>query len=59
MHGLFVHRNFPAQFGHIAARGAAERGWTATFVSEKPPGTVSGVNNIQYRPRGSATEATH
>ena len=35
MHVLFVHRNFPAQFGHIAARGVAERGWKATFVSEK------------------------
>ncbi len=59
MHVLFVHRNFPAQFGHLAARGVAERGWTATFVSEKPPGTVSGVANVQYRPRGAASEATH
>jgi glycosyltransferase involved in cell wall biosynthesis len=37
----------------------AERGWTCTFVSEKPPGTVGGVNNIQYSPRGGATERTH
>jgi glycosyltransferase involved in cell wall biosynthesis len=37
----------------------AERGWTCTFVSEKPPGTAGGVNNIQYRPRGGATESTH
>ncbi len=37
----------------------AERGWTCTFVSEKPPGSVGGVNNIQYQPRGGATERTH
>lgn len=59
MHVLFVHRNFPAQFGHIAARGAAERGWRCTFVSEKPPASVGGVDNVQYRPRGGATERTH
>lgn len=59
VHVLFVHRNFPAQFGHIAARGVAERGWQATFVSEKPPGTVAGVANIQYAARGGATEQTH
>jgi glycosyltransferase involved in cell wall biosynthesis len=37
----------------------AERGWKCTFVSEKPPGTAGGVDNIQYRPRGGATEGTH
>jgi glycosyltransferase involved in cell wall biosynthesis len=59
LHVLFVHKNFPAQFGHIAARLVAELGWRCTFVSEKPPGTVAGVDNIQYRPRGGATERTH
>jgi glycosyltransferase involved in cell wall biosynthesis len=59
VHVLFVHRNFPAQFGHVAARGVAERGWKCSFVSEKPPGSAGGVDNIQYRPRGGATERTH
>lgn len=59
MHVLFVHKNFPAQFGHIGARGVSERGWTASFVSEKPPGSAGGVSNIQYRPRGSAGDESH
>ena len=54
-----MHRNFPAQFGHIAARLVAERGWRCTFVSEKPPGSTGGVDNIQYRPRGAAGQDTH
>jgi glycosyltransferase involved in cell wall biosynthesis len=59
LHVLFVHRNFPAQFGHIASRLVQERGWKCTFVSEKPPGSAGGVDNIQYRPRGGPTEHTH
>ena len=54
-----MHRNFPAQFGHIAARLVRERGWRCTFVSERPPGTAGGVDNVQYRPRGGPTEKTH
>ncbi len=59
MHVLFVHKNFPAQFGHIASRLVRDRGWKCTFVSERPPGTVGGVDNIQYVLRGGATERTH
>lgn len=36
-----------------------ELGWQCTFVSEKPPGTVGGVANIQYRPGGAADQQTH
>ena len=59
MHVLFVHRNFPAQFGHIAARLVRERGWKATFVSEQPPGEVDGIRKIQYRTEGGATDRAH
>lgn len=33
MHVMFLHPNFPAQFGHIAAHLATEKGWTCTFVT--------------------------
>ena len=59
MRALFVHKNFPAQFGHIASRLAQEHGWQCTFVSERPPVSAGGVDNIQYRLRGGATEKTH
>jgi glycosyltransferase involved in cell wall biosynthesis len=59
VHVLFVHKNFPAQFGHIAAHLVQERGWQATFVSETPPGVVEGIRKIQYAPAGGATDKTH
>jgi glycosyltransferase involved in cell wall biosynthesis len=59
MHVLFVHKNFPAQFGHIGAHLSREAGWQCTFVSEKPPATFEGVSTIQYATRGGATEKTH
>lgn len=30
---MFIHPNFPAQFGHIAHHLATERGWQCTFVT--------------------------
>jgi glycosyltransferase involved in cell wall biosynthesis len=59
MHVLFVHKNFPAQFGHIASYLVRERGWECTFVSERPSRELGGVRTIQYSPRGGATETTH
>jgi hypothetical protein len=38
MHVLFVHQNYPAQFGHVAQYLAAKAGHRATFVSERPAG---------------------
>jgi glycosyltransferase involved in cell wall biosynthesis len=58
-HVLFIHPNFPAQFGHVAAYLAREKGFRCTFVSEKPPGLADGVERIQYRVQGGATESTH
>jgi glycosyltransferase involved in cell wall biosynthesis len=59
MHVLFIHQNFPAQFGHIAAYLARNKGFRCTFISQQTPGTADGIERIQYQLRGGATERTH
>jgi len=59
VHVLFVHKNFPAQFGHIARRLIADYRDRCTFVSETAPGTVDGIQKLQYRPKRGATAQTH
>ena len=59
MHVLFVHKNFPAQFGHIARYLIDHYGYRCTFVSEKPPLKHAGLERIQYVIQGGATERTH
>ncbi len=59
MHVLFVHKNFPAQFGHIAGYLVEREGFQCTFVSEREPGVSRGVRRIQYAIRGGATKQTH
>jgi glycosyltransferase involved in cell wall biosynthesis len=59
MHILFVHRNFPAQFGHIAAHLVENFGYQCSYISEKPPGIEGGIQKIQYRIAGGATSHTH
>ena len=58
MHVLFVHKNFPAQFGHLAA-ALTRQGHRCTFVSQTPAGTVDGIEKIRYTLRGGATRHTH
>jgi glycosyltransferase involved in cell wall biosynthesis len=58
MHVLFVHQNYPAQFGHIAAHLAASHGFRCTFVSERPDGEQGGVRRISYKAVGGATAKT-
>jgi len=65
MHVLFVHPNFPAQFGHVAAHLARAHGWRCTFVSETPPGRVDvgaaggSLEKIQYKTAGGARPHNH
>jgi hypothetical protein len=59
MHILFIHQNFPAQFGHIAAYLVKCKGYRCTFASQAPPGNVAGIECLQYQVKGGATEQTH
>ncbi|MBY0587869.1 glycosyltransferase [bacterium] len=59
MHVLFVHQNFPAQFGHIASYLVRNHGFECTFVSERPPGNEGGIRRLQYKLHGGATKSTH
>ncbi|WP_020468578.1 glycosyltransferase [Zavarzinella formosa] len=59
MHVLFVHQNFPAQFGHVAGHLIQRHGYRCSFVTEKRAGVVSGIECIQYKVVGGATEQNH
>jgi glycosyltransferase involved in cell wall biosynthesis len=59
MHVLFVHQNYPAQFGHVARHLVRQLGWSCTFVSKTPGGTVDGIKKVEYRTEGGARQTTH
>jgi glycosyltransferase involved in cell wall biosynthesis len=59
MHLLFVHQNYPAQFGHIARHLVRSMGWRCSFVSRTAPGVSDGVRKIQYHTAGGARESNH
>lgn len=59
VHILFVHQNYPAQFGHIAADLTVRHGCRCTFVSERPGGFDNGIERIQYTRRGGARATNH
>ncbi|HVK08829.1 MAG TPA: glycosyltransferase [Gemmataceae bacterium] len=59
MHVLFYHQNYPAQFGHVAARLARSHGYRVTFASREGPAEVPGIGRVLYAPKGGATEKTH
>ena len=59
MHILFIHQNFPAQFGHIGKYLAEQKGFRCTFVSQKEAGHSDGIERIQYKVKGGATKHNH
>ena len=59
MHVLFIHQNFPAQFGHVAAYLVQQKGYRCTFLSQQPAGVFGGIECVQYNLQGGATPQTH
>ena len=58
MHVLYVHQNYPAQFGHVA-RHLVKLGWRCTFVSRTPEGNDGGIEKISYKAGSCSSQSTH
>lgn len=59
MHILYVHQNYPAQFGHIARWLVQQRGWKCSFVTQADVKGDDSINRIVYKLQGGATLKNH
>ena len=59
MHVLFIHQNFPAQFGHVARYLVERHQFQCTFCTQREVGPIEGIRIVRFQPRGGATERTH
>ncbi len=58
MHVLFVHQNYPAQFGHLANHMEQKLGWKTTFLT-KWKGEKGMTPLLKYEPKRGSTQQTH
>jgi len=55
---LFLHDNFPAQFGFFG-QYLASRGWDVTFGTQRQGSRLEGLKVFNYKPHRSVTEQVH
>src|ERR1700722_16467887 len=59
MRVLFVHRNFPGQYVHLARHLGSDPSNEVVFITQRKDGQIPGVRKIVYRPRGIAAPYTN
>ncbi len=55
---LFLHDNFPAQFGRLGQYLAGE-GWDVTFGTQREGAAAKGLKTFNYKPHREVTEKIH
>lgn len=55
---LFLHDNFPAQFGFFG-QYLARKGWEAIFGTQREGSTLEGLKVFNYKPHRTVTEKIH
>lgn len=55
---LFLHDNFPAQFGFVGQH-LAKNGWDVTFGTQREKSSLTGIKVFNYKPHRKVTEKIH